>query len=145
MPEPASRSGYIMGFDFGFRRIGVAVGQTTTHTASCLETVSHGQQPDWAAIDRLVGDWKPAVLVVGLPLGADGEETDMSRAARHFGETLRSRYHLDVEYADERLTSQAAGSRFAEQRSSGNLRRKDAGKLDAMAARIILENWLQDD
>jgi len=145
MPEAAERSGYIMGFDFGLRRIGVAIGQRTTRTASCLETVSHGKHPDWPAIDRLINEWKPSLLLVGLPLGTEGEETDMSRSARRFGASLRTRYCLTVEFADERLSSQAAGSHFIDQRASGNLRRKDASKLDAMAARIILENWLQND
>ena len=143
MPDSAVPRGYILAFDFGLRRIGVAVGQTTTYTASALETVSHGQKPDWAAIDRLVREWRPQLLVVGLPLGAEGEETDMSRAARSFGKALRKHYGLDVEFADERLSSRAAGSRFAEQRAAGSLRKKDSGQLDAMAAQIILENWLQ--
>lgn len=143
MPEAAAPRGYILGFDFGLRRIGVAVGQATTCTASSLETVSHGKQPDWQAIDRLVKEWKPALLLVGLPLGSDGEETEMSAAARRFGEALGKRYVLDVIHADERLSSRAAEERFAEQRASGNLKRKDSGQLDAMAAQIILENWLQ--
>jgi putative Holliday junction resolvase len=143
MPEAASISGYILGFDFGFRRIGVAVGQTATHTASSLETVSRAQQPDWSAIDRLVKEWRPVLLLVGLPLGAEGEETDMSRAARSFGRSLQKRYSIPVEYADERLSSRVAESRFAELRASGGLRRKDASQLDAMAAQVILENWLQ--
>ncbi len=143
MPEAAAPRGYILGFDFGLRRIGVAVGQATTCTASSLETVSHGKQPDWQAIDRLVKEWKPSLLLVGLPLGSDGEETEMSAAARRFGEALGKRYVLDVIHADERLSSRAAEERFAEQRASGNLKRKDSGQLDAMAAQIILENWLQ--
>lgn len=143
MPETAPPRGYILSFDFGMRRIGVAVGQTTTHTASALETVTHSNKPDWDAIDRLVKDWKPALLLVGLPLGADGEETDMSRAARRFGKALGTRHSLDVDYCDERLSSRVAENRFAEQRASGNLRRKDASRLDAMAAQVILENWLQ--
>jgi putative Holliday junction resolvase len=143
MPEPAIPRGYILGFDFGLRRIGVAVGQTTTHTASALETVNHGKTPDWPAIERLVREWRPALLLVGLPLGAEGEETDMSRAARRFGADLGRRFSLDVAFADERLSSQAAAGRFAELREGGGLRRKDASLLDAMAAQIILENWLQ--
>ena len=143
MPDSAPLGGYILGFDFGMRRIGIAVGQTTTHTASSLETVSHSREPDWAAIDRLVREWKPALLLVGLPLGRDGEETDMSKAARRFGASLEKRYSIGVEYADERLTSRAAESRFAELRAAGSARRKDAGQLDAMSAQIILENWLQ--
>jgi putative Holliday junction resolvase len=142
MPEPEPPRGYILGFDFGLRRIGVAVGQTATHTASSLETVSHGREPDWAAIDRLVKEWKPSTLLVGLPLGPEGDETDMSKAARRFGAALQTRYSLDIFYADERLSSRAAEERFAELRASGSLRRKNASQLDAMAAQIILENWL---
>ncbi len=143
MPDTALTRGYIMGFDFGLRRIGVAVGQTATNTASSLETVKHSRQPDWIAIDRLVKDWKPTTLLVGLPLDSEGEETEMSKAARRFGAALQKRFSLELVYADERLSSRAAQSRFAELRASGNLRRKNASQLDAMAAQIILENWLQ--
>lgn len=142
MPESAVPGGYILCFDFGLRRIGVAVGQTATWTASSLETVHHHQKPDWQAIDRLVAEWKPSTLLVGLPLGAEGEETEMSRAAREFGSKLQKRYSLDIRFADERLSSREAGERFAELRASGGLKRKDAGRLDAMAAQVILENWL---
>ncbi len=135
--------GYILGFDFGLRRIGVAVGQFTTMTATSLETVGHGTTPDWAAVDRLVREWKPALLVVGLPLNLRGEETDMSRAARKFGASLEDRYSLDISFSDERLTSHAAESRFAELRSQGRLKKKHARQLDAVAAQIILENWIQ--
>ena len=143
MPETALPRGYILGFDFGLRRIGVAVGQTATHTASSLETVSHAREPDWTAITRLVKEWKPTTLLVGLPLGPDGEETEMSKAARRFGAALQKRFSLEVSYADERLSSRAAEDRFADLRASGRARRKDAKQLDAMAAQIILENWLQ--
>ena len=143
MPESAFPRGSILSFDFGLRRIGVAVGQFTSKTASSLETVSHGKAPNWAAIDRLVREWKPACLLVGLPLGPEGDETEMSRAARSFGAQLGQRYSLQVSYADERLSSRAAEDRFAEMRAQGSLRRKHARQLDAMAAQIILENWLQ--
>lgn len=143
MPESAVPRGYILAFDFGMRRIGVAVGQTTTQTATALKTVSNGPEPDWAAVDRLIADWRPQTLLVGLPLGAEGEETDMSKAARRFGNALGARYKLNVEYADERLSSHAASGRFAELRAAGHLRRKHAGQLDAISAQIILENWLQ--
>ncbi len=143
MPETALLSGYVLGFDFGLRRIGVAVGQTTTNTASSLETVACAREPDWSAIDRLVKEWKPAFLLVGLPIGPEGDETDMSAAARRFGAALSRRYDLGVEYADERFSTRAAESRFAELRAGGSLRRKHAAQLDAMAAQIILENWLQ--
>lgn len=140
---PGSISGYVLGFDFGKRRIGVAVGQSATRSASALETVLHRGEPDWPAITRLISEWKPALLLVGLPLGKEGEETDMSRSTRAFGVELEQRYGLPIEFADERLSSRAAESRFAELRAEGSLRRKHAARLDAMAAQIILENWLQ--
>ena len=143
MPEGVLPRGYILAFDFGLRRIGVAVGQATTRTASSVETVRNGREPDWDAVDRLVREWRPQLLLVGLPLGPDGDETDMSRAARIFGTQLENRYSLPVDFADERLTSRAAESRFAELRASGVLRRKNADQLDAISAQIILENWLQ--
>lgn len=135
--------GYLLGFDFGLRRIGVAVGQFTTKTATSLETVRHGKTPDWIAIDRLMREWKPSLLLVGLPLSLQGDETDMSRNARKFGSSLHDRYALEVRFADERLSSRAAQSRFVELRAQGSLKKKHARQLDAMAAQIILENWIQ--
>jgi len=143
MPDSVPPRGYVLSFDFGFRRIGVAVGQSTTCTASSLETVTHRETPDWDAIDRLVRHWNPQLFVIGLPLDQAGEETDMSRAARGFGQALTKRYGRECVYVDERLSSHAAQGRFAELRAEGSLKRKHASKLDAMAAQIILENWLQ--
>lgn len=143
MPDSAIPHGYILSFDFGLRRIGVAVGQSTTCTASSLETVANRDAPDWQAIDRLVHDWKPQLFVIGLPLNLAGEETDMSRAARDFGRAMEARYSRECVYVDERLSSHAAQGRFTELRAGGNLKRKHASILDAMAAQIVLENWLQ--
>ena len=143
MPDTAPPRGYVLSFDFGLRRIGVAVGQFTTRTASSLETIAHRDAPDWAAIDRLVQEWKPDVFVIGLPLDLQGEETDMSRSARNFGEMMSRRYQRECEYVDERLSSHAAQGRFVELRASGGMKRKDHNRLDAMAAQVILENWLQ--
>ena len=142
MPEAALPRGYILSFDYGLRRIGVAVGQATTGTATPLETVRHAREPDWDAIGRLMRDWRPALALVGLPLDADGGETTMSRAARRFGAALGERFGLDVEFVDERLTTHAASARFVEQRASGALRRKHADRVDAIAAQIMLENYL---
>jgi len=147
MPEPGPEGGlprgYVLAFDFGLRRIGVAVGQSTTRTASALRTVANGREPDWAALDRLVVEWRPGLLLVGLPLGPEGDETPMSRAARAFGAALGDRYAVAVDYADERLTSRDAERRFADLRAAGGARRKNADQLDAISAQIILENWLQ--
>lgn len=143
MPDSAPPRGYVLSFDFGLRRIGIAVGQSTTRTASSLKTVAHRHGPDWGAIDRLVKHWEPQLFVIGLPVDRDGEETDMSRAARNFGQALTQRYQCECVYVDERLSSHAAQGRFAEMRAGGGLKRKHAGGLDSMAARIVLENWLQ--
>jgi len=86
MPDPALPRGYVLGFDYGLRRIGVAVGQSATRTASIVQTVAHRQEPDWTTLDRIIDEWKPVTFVVGLPLNLDGGETDMSRAARRFGQ-----------------------------------------------------------
>ncbi|MEJ2534008.1 MAG: Holliday junction resolvase RuvX [Gammaproteobacteria bacterium] len=145
MPEtPAGPpEGTYLGFDFGLRRIGVASGQTATCTANPLAVIAHGDAPDWAALERLVREWRPVGLVVGLPLDPEGEETDMSRRARAFARQLEARFGLPVHYNDERLTSRAAGELFASLRASGRARRKDAVRLDAMAAGLILQNWLK--
>lgn len=143
MPEASSVRGFVLGFDFGLRRIGVAVAQTATRTAHALQTVAHRQQPDWLAIEHLVKEWQPGLFVVGLPLSAAGDETSMSRAARQFGQALQARFGCDCVFADERLSSRDAQSRFVGMRAAGMAKRKHVDKLDAMAAQIILENWLK--
>lgn len=121
----------------------MAVGQTLTGTASALAVVKVSAHPDWQAIALLIEQWKPAALVVGLPLAEDGSETPLSREAGDFGRSLQKKHKLDVFYEDERLTSFAAEARFIDARGKGGMRKKDAALKDAMAAQIILENWLQ--
>lgn len=134
-------SGNVLGFDFGKRLIGVAVGNRLSG-ARALTTVNHGEtEPDWQRIDALIREWRPACLVVGLPLSLDGHEQAMSRAARAFGAALEARYALPVRFVDERHTSTEAARRFAARRAEGKARRKDAAALDAVAAEIILESW----
>jgi len=133
----------VLGFDYGTRAIGVALGNRLTRSARPIEVVDNGAHgPDWAALDALVGAWQPDTLVVGLPLSLDGHEQAISRAARDFAATLSTRYARPVELADERLTSVEASHRFAARRASGTARRKHAAAIDAIAAEVILENWL---
>jgi putative Holliday junction resolvase len=144
MPDEVSKpQGTLLGFDFGHKRIGVAVGQTLTGSANALAVVSVSGKPDWQAISKILDEWKPVGLVVGLPLAADGGETSLSADARKFGRRLHGRYGLAVFYEDERLTSFSAEQQFIESRAQGGSRRKDAALKDAMAARIILQSWLQ--
>lgn len=126
----------LLAFDYGKKRIGVAVGQTLTATASPLETVPVMRSaPDWDAISRLIETWRPDALVVGDPLNMDGSEQTLTRDARRFGRQLRGRFHLPVHAADERLSTVEARSRLAEH---GRLDRED----HPVAAQIILETWL---
>ena len=144
MPDVRTRpSGTLLAFDFGHRRIGVAVGQTLTGTANALAVVSVSGKPDWQTISGIITEWKPVALVVGLPLADDGGDTQMSKDARRFGRRLEGRYGVPVWFEDERLTSFGAEERFVDARAGGGMRRKDAALKDAMAAQIILENWLQ--
>jgi len=137
----ATSSASVLGFDFGTRVIGVAVGNRLTG-ARALTTVGNGDAPDWQRLDALIREWRPATLIVGLPLMLDGSEQAMSRAARAFAEALGHRYAIDVKLVDERLTSNEAARRFAAQRAAGTAKRKHAHAIDAIAAEVILENWL---
>lgn len=142
MPDDKAKpSGTLLAFDFGHRRIGVAVGQTLTATANALAVVAFTTKPDWQAITGIINEWKPVAMVVGLPLAEDGGETDMSKAAHKFGRQLNGRFGIPVLFEDERLTSFSAEQRFVDARARGGMRRKDAALKDALAAQVILENW----
>ncbi len=134
----------VLAFDFGSRRIGVAVGQTLTRSATAAGTVaSHAGTPDWAAVDTCIAQWAPARLLVGLPYNMDGSDTTTTAACRAFGETLARRSRLPVEYVDERLTSNAAYDELRDERRSGTrARRIRPGDIDANAARLILLTWM---
>lgn len=128
----------VLGFDFGTRRIGVAVGQGLTRSASALVTLNNRNgAPDWEAIGRLIEQWQPAALVVGLPLNLDGSDHEVTRLARRFGNRLRGRYNLPVYTMDERLSSAAAEALLAEQGQY------DKADVDKVAAQLILQGWLE--
>lgn len=140
-PEPVAPtgSGTLLAFDYGSRLIGVAVGNRLTASARALDVIANG---NWAALDALVAEWQPQHFVVGLPLALDGSEQPMTRAARQFAAALSRRYARAAELIDERHTSQEASRRFADRRAHGAAKRKDAARIDALAAQIILETWL---
>jgi len=133
----------ILGFDYGSRAIGVALGNRITRGARPLAVLRNGEDgPDWTACDALVKSWQPDTLVVGLPLTLDGAEQRASRAARAFAGELEQRYRLPVQLSDERSTSQEAARRFASRRAAGTAKRKHAEAIDAVAAEVIIESWL---
>lgn len=135
----------LLGFDFGTRRIGVAIGQVLTRTARPLAVLhSRDGGPDWNAIGALIGQWRPDALVVGMPLHMDGTEHELTAAARRFGNRLAGRYNLPVHRVDERLTSVEAERLLAESATDTGRRRRpgNADAIDSLAAAIILQAWL---
>ena len=127
----------LLGFDYGHRRIGVAVGQVLTRSATPLTTiVCHNHRPDWAAISRLIEEWKPDALVVGIPYHMDGSTQPTTQAAQRFCRQLRGRYKLHVYAAEERLSSYVVESKLAGGAGANT-------DIDALAAQVILQDWLQ--
>jgi putative holliday junction resolvase len=132
----------LVAFDFGLRRIGIATANRETGTASPLTTLRVDRELPWAALDRIIDDWRPAQLVVGVPEGEGA--ASIARRARSFGAALAERYDLPVATVDETLTSVAAEAELAEKRRSGYLRlRVGKGGVDRVAACLIAEQWLR--
>ncbi len=130
----------MLGFDFGTRRIGVAVGETLTRSARPLTTLTcRGGAPDWEALQELLREWQPRTLLVGLPLHMDGTPQPLTRAARRFANQLRERFRLPVEHVDERLSSREAEQILDETVGPG---RYDKAAIDRLAAQLILQSWL---
>ncbi len=130
----------VLGFDFGRVRIGIAVGQQLTGTARPLATLTvGGQRIEWQTITRLIAEWRPDLLIVGVPWQADGNANNVTRAALRFGRQLHGRYRLPVETINEHLSSQAAESLLRAVPPSRRSRGRDA--VDATAAALIVESW----
>ncbi len=128
-----------LAFDYGEKRIGTAVGDTITGTARPLATLTGGLD---AAI-ALIGEWRPAALVVGLPLMEDGSDQRITTLTRSFARALETRSRLPVHFSDERYSSRAADDVLREARASGLMtRRVKKGDRDGVAAKILLEQWL---
>ena len=135
----------LLALDFGLRRIGIACGSPITGTASPLTTVNAKDgEPDWLTLDSLIDEWKPDLLVLGLPFNSDGSESEMTTRVRAFSEILQSRYGLRTTLVDERYTSAEAEAILKQQRKSG-LRGKKLKKadVDSMAATLIAESWMR--
>ena len=133
----AVRTGTVLAFDFGTKRIGVAVGDFETRLAHPLTAIAAAEnRARFAAIERLISEWRPALLVVGLPVHADGSEHPTGRLARRFAQRLHGRFGARTELVDERLTSHEAEGLL---RSAGARGARLKGALDAVAAQRILE------
>ena len=147
MPEAAAATpllparGTVLGFDFGLARIGVAVGELETRHASTLTTIAEeSRDRRFGAIGKLLEEWRPVAVVVGIPRHLDGTEHDMTARCRRFANQLHGRFSLPVHEMDERLTSAAADASLHDAGASGWRERKS--QLDAVAAQIILQDFL---
>lgn len=123
----------VLGFDFGMRYIGVAVGQTISASASALHCLkAQDGIPNWEQIAKLLLEWQADALIVGIPYNMDGSEQTMTRLAEKFGRRLQHRFQLPVFFVDERLTTYEA--KLSQDRKT---------RYDATAAKIIVESWLR--
>lgn len=124
----------VMAFDYGTKRIGIAVGQTVSCTASPLATINaRNGAPRWDEITKLVDEWSPDLFVIGLPRFSDGEAHTLHDDIQRFSRRLAGRYHRDVEFVDEHLSSIAASTAPHSMRHG----------LDAGAANLILMTWFE--
>jgi putative holliday junction resolvase len=127
----------ILCFDYGTARIGVASGQTLTRTATALTVLRNTKNghPDWSRIQALLDEWKPNIVIVGLPLNMDGTPSEMSARAEKFARQLHGRFGVTVDMFDERLSSFEARQ---------GAQHDHANPVDHEAARLILESWLNN-
>lgn len=136
------QSGTYFGIDYGTRKIGVAVGQTVTHTAMGIAVVPvRNNNVDWDMLDRLVEQWKPGAFVVGMPFSMDGSDNDMTARARHFAKELAARYAKPCHEIDERLSTRAARDISRGNAELIGKRYDDKTRVDALAAQLLLESW----
>ncbi|MCY9848091.1 Holliday junction resolvase RuvX [Pectobacterium jejuense] len=135
----ASRT--ILAFDFGTKSIGVAIGQEITGTARALTSFKAQEGiPDWQKVEKLLSEWQPDLVVVGLPLNMDGTEQPLTARARKFANRLHGRFGVAIELHDERLSTVEARAELFER---GGFKALDKGSVDATSAVIILESWFE--
>lgn len=135
----------LLGFDYGRRRIGVALGNTLTRSAAALATLEAREgAPDWSQLAALLQQWRPARLVVGVPYNADGSQSDLAEEALRFSRRLFGRYGIPVDTIDESLSSADAAERLRAARREGRRPKVDKAALDSAAAAVILQSWLDN-
>lgn len=131
----------ILAFDFGTKSIGVAIGQEITGTARALTSFKAQEGiPDWQKVEKLLSEWQPDLVVVGLPLNMDGTEQPLTARARKFANRLHGRFGVAIALHDERLSTVEARADLFER---GGFRALDKGSVDAASAVIILESWFE--
>lgn len=132
----------VLAFDFGTSSIGCAVGQSITGTAQGLPAFkARDGIPDWQQIERVIQEWQPDLLVIGLPLNMDGTPQPLTERARKFANRLNGRFNLPIALQDERLTTVEARSMIFER---GGYRALKKQKVDSISACLILESWYEN-
>lgn len=143
MLNPPTQPITVLGFDFGLKHIGVAIGQSVTHSASPVTTLSAKDGiPNWNEIAQLIETWNPKALIIGIPLHLDGTVQPMTHCARRFMNRLHARFKLPVHAVDERLTSWEAKQRTSVKPSAHKQKRIEQ-ETHAFAAVILIEQWMQ--
>ena len=138
-PAHLNTSGAVLAFDFGEKRIGVALGEMSLKMAHPLTTISATRNDTrFNAIAKLIEQWQPTRLVVGLPLHMDGKEHGMTQRCRRFAQQLQGRFRLPTELVDERLSSAEAEGIL---RDFGRAKRKDRALIDQVASQRILQTY----
>lgn len=133
----------VLGLDYGTKRIGLAVGQTITNSASPLCTVNQlNGAPDWEGIKTQIDQWAPDCLVVGIPYHTDGTESEMTKKALQFSEQLKKKFSLPVHHIDETLSSYSAEEFLKKNTKIG---KHNKHEVDKIAAAIIVQNWLDQN
>jgi len=131
----------VLGFDFGGQRIGIATGQAITKSANPVATLSSVKdKPDWAGIEKLINEWRPDALIVGLPFYLDGSKSDMTKRAEKFSRQLEGRFNLPVYTHNEALSSFEAETFL-----QGKKKQHDKQDIDKIAAAIIVQSWLEQN
>ena len=136
----------LLAFDFGLARTGVALGNSITNIATPLCILqSRDEKPDWQGISKLIKEWQPKHLIVGMPLYLDGRKSEMTLRTERFCRQLEGRYALPVATVNEQLSSLEAEQRLKQARQSGRKKKVTKSEIDQLAAAIILESWMQQN
>jgi putative Holliday junction resolvase len=132
----------VLAFDYGEKRIGVAIGQSITHSANPLHPLAaKNGEPDWQTVQNLLDEWQPDLVVVGCPLNMDDTEQRLTKRARKFANRVHGRFGKQVDMVDERLSSVAAKDELFEQFGYKGLQQQS---IDSLAACHILETWFRE-
>ena len=141
MSEKTDTPKTLLGFDFGTKSIGVATGQMITATAQPLAAIKANDGiPDWSIIEKVIKDWQPDLVIIGLPLNMDGTEQAITQRAKKFANRLNGRFGVNIALQDERLTTASAKEFIF---SHGGYKALEKGKIDSVSAALILESWME--